>query len=283
MATTGFHLNLGGGYDKALAYAERAKCKTVQIFTHNPRGFGFKELDMSAQAELLAGWKRLGIKPVYSHCNYLINLGSQEPRIFHASVSTVKKELEYCRAFGCDYFVLHVGKHKDGTVEDGMRQIAKGINSIKGAIIENKVVILLETVAGQGTEIGRTFEELATLIAMFEKEVQPYIGVCVDTCHIFAAGYDIRTTFAVEKVVANMESTFGVERVKLIHVNDSKGALGDNLDRHERPGKGQIGVAGLKAFLTHPKIKDIPMALESPWETQDYQIQILGIINSFFA
>jgi deoxyribonuclease-4 len=280
---TGFHLNLGGGYDKALDYAKRAGCKTVQIFTHNPRGFGFKELDMQAQAELLAGWKRLDIHPIYSHCNYLINLGSSENRIFHASVSTVKTELEYCRAFGCDYFVLHVGKFKDGTLEQGMAQIAKGLNSSKKEIIANNVTILLETVAGQGTEIGRTFEELNTLIAMFDKEIQPYIGVCVDTCHIFAAGYDIRTKAGVDKTIANIEATFGVKRIKLIHVNDSKGDLGDHLDRHERPGQGKIGAAGLKAFLTHPKIKDIPMVLESPWETQDDQMEDLKIINGFFA
>jgi deoxyribonuclease-4 len=279
MARTGIHLGLGEGYDKALAYAAQLGITTAQVFTHSPRSFSFKELDTTALAKLNAGWKTHGIHPVFSHCNYLINLGSVDNKTFYGSLATVKKELVYARAFGCDYFVLHVGKHKDAGLEAGMKQVVKGVDACKDELRSTNVMLLFETVAGQGTEIGRTFEELHTLMQMLDKDVQQCVGVAVDTCHIFAAGYDIRTAKGVEETVAAMERTFGVARVKLIHVNDSKGACGDHLDRHEHIGKGQIGIAGLKAFLTHPKIKDIPMVLETPIDDEGDQKSDLVALN----
>jgi deoxyribonuclease-4 len=275
---TGVHLGLAEGYEKALAYAQQLGCTTAQIFTHSPRGFSFKPLDEEKLQVLNDGWKQHKIGPIYSHCNYLINLGSSDNRIFYGSVSTVKKELQYARAFGCDYFVLHVGKHKDTTLEIGMTQVAKGINACKSEILTTKVTVLLETVAGQGTEIGRTFEELATLLAMIDKELQPLIGVAVDTCHIFAAGYDIRKDSAA--VIANLDKAIGIDRVKLIHVNDSKGECGDHLDRHEHVGKGLIGAAGLAAFLNHPKIRDIPMVLETPIDDNGDQASDLAALKT---
>jgi deoxyribonuclease-4 len=274
---------MGGGQEKAVCYASDAGCSTVQIFTHSPRSFSFSPLDVEKTRKLVSMWKEHSIGPIYSHCNYLINLASPDSKQFYGSVATVKKELEYARAFGCDYFVLHVGKHKDSGAQAGMERIAKGINSIKDTIKATKVMILLETVAGQGTEIGQKFEELGALIEMFDKDIQEYIGICLDTCHIFAAGYDIRTKESVEKVIGNIESTFGTKRIRLIHVNDSKGDLGDNLDRHEHLGKGKIGLAGLKAFLTHPKIKDIPMVLETPVDEDIDQVKDLKVLNGFFA
>jgi deoxyribonuclease IV len=276
---TGIHLGLGTGHDKAIAYAKRIGCRTVQIFTHSPRSFQFKPLDEAVCKNLRDHWKNHDINPVYSHCNYLINLGSQDSKLFYASLSTVKKELEYCRAFGCDYFVLHVGKHKEGTLEQGMQQVAKGLNKLGPELEKYKVMILLETVAGQGTEIGAKFEELNTLLEMLDQDIQPHVGVAIDTCHIFAAGYDIRTKEGVDVTIKTIESTFGFARVKLIHVNDSKGDLGDHLDRHEHVGKGKIGSAGLKLFLNHPKVKNIPMVLETPVDDADDQEKDLIALN----
>jgi deoxyribonuclease-4 len=261
---TGFHLGLAAGYDAALAYARMRGCTTVQIFTHNPRSFSFKELDHDALDHLKAGWKEHDIRPVFSHCNYLINLGSSESKTFYGSLNTMKKELEYARAFGCDYFVLHVGKHKEAGLEAGMRQVAKAINKLREEILKYKVMILFETVAGAGTEIGAKFEELSALIDMIDPELQEYIGVAVDTCHIFAAGYDISTKEGVERTISGMEKSFGLGRIKLIHVNDSKGEFGGHLDRHEHIGQGRIGLEGMHLFLNHPRIREIPMILETP-------------------
>ena len=282
MVRTGVHLGLGGGYEKALAYANNLGCTTVQIFTHSPRTFNMTAYDPTKVAVLTNGWKKQDIAPIFSHCSYLINLASTDNKIFHASLNTVKKELEYCNAFGCKYFVLHVGKYKDNTLEIGMRQIAKAINALKSDLKKTGVMILLETVAGQGTEIGRTFEELNQLIQLFDNDIQEHIGVCLDTCHIFAAGYDIRTKQSVEKTITNIKQTFGIHHIKLIHVNDSKGELGDHLDRHEHIGLGKIGKEGLRLFLTHAKIREIPMVLETPVDNDIDQQKDLNMLNSFF-
>ena len=283
MTRTGFHLGLAEGYDKSLAYAAKCGIKTAQIFTHSPRSFSFKELDHEALKKLNAGWKQYDIHPIYSHCNYLINLGSSDNRIFHGSLNTCKKELEYARAFGCDFFVLHVGKYKDTTLNIGMQQVAKALNKLKEDIRKHNVMILLETVAGAGTEIGAKFEELNDLLNLIDEDVLDMIGIAVDTCHIFAAGYDIRTKEGVDATIKTMDSTFGVARIRLIHVNDSKGELGGHLDRHEHVGKGNIGAEGLKAFLSHPKIKDIPMILETPVDEPTDQAADLEALNALLG
>ncbi len=261
MSRLGVHLGLGEGYDKALAHAKALACATVQIFTHSPRSFQFKEIDGAKVAALREGWKALGISPVVSHCCYLINLGSSDNKAFHGSLATTRKELEYAAAFGCQHFVLHVGKYTTTDCETGMRQVARGIDKLADTLKATGVTLLLETVAGQGTEIGKTFEELAQLIAMVGEEARAHIGVCVDTCHIFAAGYDLAKA---DEVVRKLDATIGMDRVKLIHVNDSKFGLGERKDRHEHVGRGMIGKAALRAFLTHPRIRDLPMVLETP-------------------
>ena len=263
-ARIGVHLGLGAGHERALAHAQRLGCGTVQIFTHSPQSFRFVPIDERRAASLREGWERLGIRPVVSHCCYLINLGSPDNRAFYGSVSTARKELEYAKAFGCSYFVLHVGKHLGAGKEAGLRQVARGLGKLKETIVETGVTVLLETVAGQGTEIGATFDELHKIIMMVDEEVRPRIGVAVDTCHIFAAGYDIGTPEGADAVVCEMERTFGIDRVKVIHVNDSKFGVGERKDRHEHLGKGRIGIDGLRAFLKHPKMRRVPMILETP-------------------
>jgi deoxyribonuclease-4 len=283
ITNTGIHLGLGQGYEKALAYARELHITTAQIFTHSPRSFQFKELDENALRALRHGWEELRISPVISHCNYLINLGSPDNKTFYGSVATMKKELAYAKAFGCTYFVLHVGKHKDATLEAGMAQVVKGITLCEEDIKQTGVIVLLETVAGQGTEIGRTFDELGKLIAMIPASLREHIGVCVDTCHIFAAGYDIRTAKGVEDAIGKMDRAFGISRVKVIHVNDSKGDCGDHLDRHEHIGQGMIGADGLRAFLTHPRIRELPMILETPIDDAGDQASDLQALRALLA
>jgi len=282
MPRTGFHLGLAEGHDKAVAYAVKCGCTAVQIFTHSPRSFQFKPLDNAAMERLRGYWKKHGISPVVSHCTYLINLGSSDNKTFYGSLSMFRKELEYAAAHGCQYLVIHVGKYKDADLKTGMAQVAKAINKARDDIIKYKVMVLLETVAGQGTEIGVKFEELAELLAMMDADLKQHIGVCVDTCHIFAAGYDYRDAKKADAVVKNLDRTVGLERIKLIQVNDSKGDLGSRLDRHEHLGQGKAGLDGLRAFLTHPKIKNIPMILETPVDENGDQLSDLTALNKFF-
>jgi deoxyribonuclease-4 len=280
-ALCGIHLSLGSKLE-GIAYAKSLGCNTVQIFTHNPRSFQFSPIDTKKMETLRLSWKDIGVHPVFSHCNYLINLGTSDEAMWHASLATAKKELDYAREFGCDYFVLHVGKYKDSSVEKGISQVVKALNKLEPDLKRTNVMLLLETVAGQGTEIGRTFEELNLIFEQVEPSIVEHLGVCLDTCHIFAAGYDIRTAVGVDKTIANIESTFGVGKIKLIHVNDSKGELGDNLDRHEHLGLGKIGIDGLKKFLTHHKIAPIPKVIETPIDENLGQEDDLKVLQGFY-
>ena len=258
---TGFHLGLGGGYESALQHAEELKISTVQIFTHSPRMFKFKELEPDRQRVLLDGWTRLNIRPVVSHASYLINIGNTDNRKFYGALSILKNELIYGKAFGCQYVVFHVGKHLDASVEDAMAQVVKGITKLEETLKETGVMLLLEIAAGQGSEFGKTFEELQQILDALPDSVHEHVGVCLDTCHMFAGGYDVGKPDA---VIKNIEDTFGMDRVKVVHVNDSKFGLGEHKDRHEHIGKGHIGLKGLSAFVNHPKILDLPLILETP-------------------
>ena len=256
----GVHITIGKGYDAAIEECKELGITCCQLFTHNPRGWQFAPLKPEL-GKFKEDLNTLGISPVASHCNYLINLGTTG-EIRKKSLECLKKEFEYADAFGCTHFVLHVGKHKDDSLEQGIENVAQGINSIKSTILKYKVMLLLETVAGQGSEIGANFGDLTRIFEKLDPELDERVGVCLDTCHIFAAGYDIRTEADINKTIQAM--TFGVERIKLIHLNDSLKELGERRDRHVHIGEGFIGKQGFSAFLNHPKFRAIPKVLETP-------------------
>jgi len=280
----GVHLSVGQKFDLAVEEAKRLRITCCQLFTHNPRGWGFAELDEPALKKFREDMKKAGVAPIAAHCNYLINLGTNDTEIRAKSIECLKKEFLYARAYGCSHFVLHVGKHKDESLEQGIKNVADGINSIKAVMLQYQdVTLLLETVAGQGSEIGRDFNDLGKIFALLDKEIKEQVGVCVDTCHIFAAGYDIRTAEKVEATVAAMDQAFGIGKVKFIHLNDSLKEFNSHVDRHQHIGEGFIGAAGFRAFLNHPKIKPIPKALETPVDEDRGYEENLTIIRKLQA
>jgi len=277
----GVHLALGGGDDKALAHAEWLGCSAVQIFTHSPQSFQFKPVDEPRLTQLRAGWKRLGIQTVVSHASYLINIAATENAKFHGAVAILRKELEYAAHYGCHYVVLHIGKHTTSTKEEGIAQVIKGIEKVADIFTTHDIMLLLEGAAGQGTEIGAVFAEIDAVIKGLSKETATHVGVCLDTCHLYASGHDIATQ--PKKIVQEIEKTFGIARVKVIHVNDSKFALGERKDRHEKLGQGHIGSDGLRAFLTQPDIKKLPMILETPFDDQKEQMADMDALRNILG
>ncbi len=276
----GIHLGVGQKFDLAVEEAKSLKITCCQLFTHNPRGWGFAELDEPALKKFREDLKKAGVSPVASHCNYLINLGTNDPEIRAKSLECLRKEFPYARAYGCSYFVLHVGKHKDEPLEQGIRNVADGINSVKDVMRRHTdVMLLLETVAGQGSEIGRDFADLAKVIALVDPDIRGQVGVCVDTCHIFEAGYDFRTPEKADAVIKEMERTFGVAKVRFIHLNDALKEFDSRIDRHQHIGEGFIGAAGFRAFLNHPKIKPIPKALETPVDEGRGMAENLAVVR----
>lgn len=260
----GAHVTISPTPMKGIDQALDLGVNTIQIFTHNPRGWSFKELNYEELEKFRAACKKHDIDPIISHCNYLINLATTEKEQWDKSIWCLKKELEYAKAFGCKYFVLHVGKHKGEGVDVGIAQVIKGLAAVKDELIDSGVMLLLETVAGQGTEVGEEFSELNKILKGLPANIASHVGVCMDTCHVFAAGYDIRSSENVNELAQQIESSFGFAKLKVIHANDSKGELGQNKDRHEHIGMGNIGAAGFSALFTHEKFKGIPIILETP-------------------
>jgi deoxyribonuclease IV len=276
----GIHLSVGQKYDAAVAEAKRLGISCVQLFTHNPRGWQFAPLDEKAVAKFVKDLKALGISPIASHCNYLINLGTKDEEVRANSLACLKKEFEYAHAFGCSNFVLHVGKYKEGTLSDGIKNVAEGINALTDVMKKYPdVTLLLETVAGQGTEIGRDFRTFGEIINLLDTEIRGHVGVCLDTCHIFAAGYDIRTQKRMDAAVKAMDDAFGIGRLRFIHLNDSLKDVGEHRDRHVHIGQGFIGEAGFKTFLNHPVIRPIPKVLETPVDDEKGYEENLAVVR----
>ncbi len=275
----GFHVSISGSPEDVVRRAEDLNCTTIQVFTHNPRSWHFKDLDREWNSEFRKLCEEEEIQPVYSHCNYLINLANPDDEALQKSIDCFRKELLYAKEFGCEYFVLHVGKHKGRGEEYGVERVAENINKCKDTILKHEVKVLLETVAGQGTEVGVEFKTLEKIIKLVDDEIKEYLGICLDTCHVFAAGHNLKTEEGVEKTFEAIENTFGIEKLELIHVNDAKGELGGNLDRHANIGEGKIGAEELGYFLTRPEIKDIPKVMETPRSRKNIEEKDMRVLR----
>ncbi|HYJ12965.1 MAG TPA: deoxyribonuclease IV, partial [Thermomicrobiales bacterium] len=203
----------------------------------------------------------IGFDKLVVHDSYLINLASPKDDILEKSVAAFTDELERCDLLGIPFLVTHPGAHTGSGVEAGIEQFAASLDRIFAVIPENQTITLLETTAGQGTALGRSFEEIAAIIDRVEQSDR--VGVCLDTCHVFAAGYDYRTPELYAAMMDTFEQTIGINRLKVIHLNDSKNPLGSNKDRHEHIGDGEIGLEGFRQFVNDPRLAGIPAILET--------------------
>ena len=252
---------ISGGMEKALFEGKRVGCEVIQIFTHNTNTWHMKPIS-SEQLELFEKAKKeTKVIPISVHVGYLINIASPEDRIWKRSVNALKKEIQRAELLGIPYVVMHPGAHKGAGEENGIRKIAEGLKEVISDSSQN-TKILLETTAGQGTSIGYRFEHLAEI--MEKISIPERIGICLDTCHIFSAGYDFRTEEQYEALIEELEKLVGIDYVFLIHMNDSKKECGSRVDRHMHIGKGKIGEKGLSYFLKDNRFKETPFIIETP-------------------
>ena len=263
----GAHFSIAKGLDKALFEAKSYGCNTLQIFTKNANAWKErivtqKEIDRFKQAKL-----ETGISKIASHTSYLINLATPEKKKHKMSCNALLQELVRSSNLGIPYAVLHPGSHMGTGDKEGILRIAESINDIFTKTPGISTRLLLEPTAGQGSSVGHTFEHLASIISKVEKKINP--GVCLDTCHIFAAGYDIRTMEYYRKTMDDFDSIIGLDRLCLIHLNDSKKELGSRVDRHEQIGLGYIGLDAFKYIMNDNRLFDIPKIIETPKETTD--------------
>jgi len=260
MIRVGCHVSIAGSLSDAVGRAEKRGCDCFQIFSRNPRGWRFKDLtdvDIAGFREQLAA---SGLGPVVDHMPYLPNLASPKGEVYEKSVVTLTAELGRCDALGIPYLVLHLGSHLGAGIEEGRKRLIDGILQAFDAAA-GEVRLLLENTAGTKNGLGGAFEEIALILDALPEE---RTAVCFDTCHAFAAGYDLRDAGAVGESLDRFDGAIGLERLHVVHCNDCKGALGSHLDRHEHLGLGAIGEEGFRAFLAVPAIRRLPLICETP-------------------
>jgi deoxyribonuclease-4 len=260
----GAHMSIAGGAFNALLHAETAGCRTVQLFNKSSNQWAAKPLSTEEIDRFKAEVERTRIAPCVSHTAYLINCASPDPTLYAKSVKALEIEYERCCRLGIDYLVMHPGAHVGSGVTSGIADIAVALNRVLNAFPKGKTVICLEAVSGAGSTIGRTFEELRSILDFIEDSSR--VGICLDTCHIFAAGYDIRTEKAYRTTIGDFDRIVGLERLKVWHLNDSKGECGSHRDRHEHIGRGCIGRNAFGFLLRDARLRDIPKILETPKE-----------------
>ena len=260
----GSHLSIAGGPVNALLSAERYGFRTVAMFVRNQRQWKAPRLGDEAVAEFRRVRRRLGIRPIVAHGSYLVNLAGRAA-LRRKSITAVREDLDRCGRLGIEYLVLHPGSRDNPAA--GIALIADGLNRILDACRHRRPKILLETTSACGRSIGGTFEQLAGILAKVRRPRR--VGVCLDTCHVFAAGYDIRTASAWWQTRDQLDAAVGLKRVLAIHLNDSLRPLGSGVDRHAHIGRGEIGRKGFAAIISDPHLAAVPMILETPKGTDD--------------
>ncbi|MCZ6704024.1 MAG: deoxyribonuclease IV [Ignavibacteria bacterium] len=258
----GAHTSIAGGVSTSVELAEKLNFTAMQIFTKNNNRWFQKPLEEKEIESFKTKLEQSQIKFVVSHDSYLINLCAKDKTILGKSRIALLDELDRCELLGIPHLNFHPGSHLGLGEEDGIKLIAESLNIVHQKIQYFKVSSMLETTAGQGTAIGYRFEQLQQIIELVEQKER--MTICIDTAHVFAAGYDIKDPKNLKKVLKDFDEIIGLERLKCFHLNDSKKELGSRVDRHEHIGKGFIGMKGFSNIMNDKRLKNIPKILETP-------------------
>jgi len=264
MPRLGAHLSIAGGLPRAVDRAEASGCQALQIFTKSAAQWRARELPPEEIALFRRRLRQTKIRPVVAHNSYLINLAAADPVLRARSIDSLRDELDRAESLGLDGLVMHPGSFTSGTESGGLRLIADGLAGILAERPGMKTRILLEHTAGQGTNLGHRFEHLAEIVDLLGGS--PRIGVCLDTCHLIAAGYDICSEEGYQETFRQFGKIVGFARLKAFHLNDSKKPCGSRVDRHEHIGKGCLGLAPFRRILNDHRFARLPMLLETPKE-----------------
>lgn len=259
----GAHMSISGGLAKAFARGESVGCEVMQIFSKSERQWAAKPILPEDAAAFRAEQARSGIGPVVVHDSYLINLAAPADELWEKSIAAFAHELERCQQLGIPYIVTHPGAHTGSGEETGLRREADALARLFADGVGGDTMVLLETTAGQGSCLGNRFEHLARLFELLPNH-HARLGVCVDTCHIFAAGYDIRDAEGYAATFAELDRLVGLANVRCFHLNDSQKDLGSRVDRHAPIGQGCIGAEAFRLLVNDPRFHGLPMIIETP-------------------
>lgn len=268
MFTIGAHVSIAKGFKKAAQISVDIGANTFQFFSRNPRGGNAKEFNEKDMAAFQKIRDENNFGKLLAHAPYTMNLAAANEDTYEFAKMVIREDVKRMDSIGVEYICFHPGSHVGGGVEEGTRKIIEGLNqAITG---DENITVLLETMSGKGTEIGRSFEEIRAIIDGVEHNER--MGVCMDTCHIFSAGYDIVNDL--DGVLDEFDRVIGLDRLKTIHLNDSMMPFGKNKDRHAGIGEGEIGMKALLEVVNHPKLRDIPFFLETPYDDEGHGREI---------
>lgn len=275
----GAHISTRGGLHTVFERAAAIEASAIALFAKNSNQWKGKTL---TDDDCAVFSKARTVKPILTHASYLINLATTNPEFHRKSIEAMADELDRAERLGIHAVVLHPGAHLGAGVDAGVDQIARSLDQVHAMIPDHQVVTLLETAAGQGSCLGCTFEELGRIRRLVDDPRR--VGVCIDTCHIFAAGYDLRSRDAYERTMEDLDRHVGAEHVGALHLNDSKKPLGSRVDRHQHIGKGELGVESFRHVLNDERFRHIPKLLETPKtvETESDRMNI-GLLRSLLA
>ena len=271
----GCHLSISKGYRKAIETAIEIGANVFQFFSRNPRGSSQKKLDIEDVESMKRIAKENSFGPLLAHAPYILNLGSYDERTYNMSKGILKEDYQMLDSISIPYFNFHPGNHLGKGKEYAIERIADALNEIITG--KENTMILLETMAGMGTEIGSTFEEIRAIIDRIHYD--ELIGVCLDTCHVYSAGYDIVNDL--DGVLEKFDDIIGLDRLKAIHLNDSLKEYNSHRDRHAKIGEGYIGLEAIINIINHPKLKNLPFYLETPNELDGYEHEIKLLKNMY--
>ena len=258
----GAHMSAAGGVDLAIVRAAELNMDSCQLFTKNANQWAAKPLDPAVVERFHEQKATAGVTNLVAHDSYLINVASPDPANWEKSRNALLIELQRCDLLGVPYLVSHPGAHMNSDLDEAIARVAEAINRINEDRPDGDTTLLIETTAGQGTTLGRSFEEIAAIIDQVEDKAR--IGVCFDTCHVFVAGYDIRDADSYNATMQQFDDIVGLEWLKVLHLNDAKKGLGSKLDRHAHIGEGELGLEAFRLLMNDPRFEGTPGVLETP-------------------
>jgi len=273
----GFHISIAGGFSKVVERAKVRGCETIQFFSRNPRGWKYGPLRQNEVDEFRSTIQSSALFPVFLHLPYLPNIASRDSKFYKRSVDSIGTDLKRAEQVGAQYLIVHVGHRMKSSQEEAIEAVSQGINQAFERV-KNAVTLLLENTAGQGTEIGYTFEQLERIIRGIDEEKR--MGICLDVAHAFEAGYDLSRKEGIEQALESFDRTIGLKRLHLLHLNDSKTPLGSRKDRHWHIGEGYIGKEGFRQLINHPSIKSLPGIMETPRKDTVEDLRNMKVIRS---
>ena len=274
----GAHVSGAGKIYQALDIAHDLGCDTMQIFSRSPQSWRKgSQITPEDIKEFIARRKKYKINPVFIHISYLINLASPDLRLYHGSIQAYIEDMQEAEKLGADYIVTHMGSHKETSEDAGIKRLIEALNKILEQTKGSSVKILLENTSGSGSWLGYRFYHQHKIIKGIKDKSR--VGLCLDTAHAYLAGYNLSTKDGLNNLIDEIDQMVGTKLIKLIHLNDAAGELGCHHDRHDHIGLGHIGMAGMKRIINHPKLKNIPMILETPKTTQDSDKENLALVR----